>query len=700
MRIVHTGVPIAALVAVVAAASTAEAHAGSVAGAGFVHGLAHLLVDLGLLLVMVAVATWAIRHFSGMTPADVVNNAKIRRLMRLGGATAVATGVLNHPLNHASTPMTERILIRRHTIMSRCLRFFSRAVMVLFVTTFAFVNDGHAFGSYGDTINASCVNRIPPRPYNGDCALCHQGSKSNRVEPEWSWWETGQYTQFCPGSGGPANQPPDVSTIDSPADGAVFQSDTTVTFQATGHDPEDGNNVTFSWNFGGVVPNATGNSPQVTLVNTGTSQRTVTVTLTVRDSQGLAVTDTIQLRIDPADTGGVPPTACSDVDGDGFSPEGAFCGPVDTEPTNAAVNPGVYEVCDDTIDNDGDGLVDLADEECQSCDNRSPVQLVLYGECRFANAPGPGPGPGDGTGLSIRRASWESGDGGKLKAKGRDAPGGATVQVANADTNEIVATVRAGGGGEWEIEKTGVGPGPCRVKAGVNGVFGGAVNVRNAPANCIGGVGTPGGTPSENVPVVRGSDWRAGESALRVSGGYDFAPGTTVTVLNADTGSVVGTTTVRSDGEFRFKAEGMQANQVPCGVKVEVDGLSSNTVNVENAPANCDDGTPGGDDDGTPGDDDDGTGTGLTIETARYRYRVGGTLIFTGAGAPGGATVQVANADTNEIVATVVASSNGDWEYNEQNAWPGPCRVKAGVNGVFGDPVDVFNAPTKCVGSP
>jgi hypothetical protein len=588
--------------------------------------------------------------------------------------------------------------------MKRVSRTFFQAAAMATIVLIAAISDGHAFSSSNSLSQVSRIddfctleNRVPPRPYDGDCAICHLGGSLSgpRDSAALSAYGSGNYAYFCPDfATGTVNQPPD-GMIVSPADGAVFSSGP-VTFDAVGSDPEDGANVTCSWNFGGQAQNATGcSNTQVQLTNTTSIQKSVTVTLTVSDSEGLPdpTPDSITVRIDPGNTGGTPPTACSDVDGDGFSPEGAFCGPVDTEPTNAAVNPGVYEVCDDTIDNDGDGLLDLADEECQSCDNRSPVQLVLYGECRFANAPGGG-GGGGGTGLSIRRASWESGDGGKLKLVGRDAPGGATVQVVNADTNDIVATTVASGGGEWEIEKTGVGPGPCRVKAGVNGVFGGAVNVQNAPANCIGGVGTPGGTPGENVPVIRGSDWRAGESALRVSGGYDFAPGTTVTVLNANTGSVVGTTTVRSDGEFRFKAEGMQANQVPCGVKVEVDGLSSNTVNVENAPTNCDDGTPGGDDGSSGGG---GTGTNPSITTAIWKIAMGGTLTVAG-DAPAGAFVEVFNADTNGVIADAVASNNGSWEIIEARVGYGPCRVRVDVDGVVVGAMDVLKAfQNRCV---
>jgi hypothetical protein len=48
---------------------------------------------------------------------------------------------------------------------------------------------------------------------------------------------------------------------------------------------------------------------------------------------------------------------CTDTDGDGFSPEGSICGPVDCDDTNAAVHPGAPELCNN-LDDDCNGTVD------------------------------------------------------------------------------------------------------------------------------------------------------------------------------------------------------------------------------------------------------------------------------------------------------------------------------------------------------
>ncbi len=55
---------------------------------------------------------------------------------------------------------------------------------------------------------------------------------------------------------------------------------------------------------------------------------------------------------------------CLDADGDGYSPEGGDCGPVDCNDDDPAINPGAREICDDGIDNDCDGFIDGADSDC------------------------------------------------------------------------------------------------------------------------------------------------------------------------------------------------------------------------------------------------------------------------------------------------------------------------------------------------
>ena len=89
-------------------------------------------------------------------------------------------------------------------------------------------------------------------------------------------------------------------------------------------------------------------------------------------------------------------------------------------------------------------------------------------------------------GPTIKEAEWEDGDGGKLKAKGEDAPGKSDVDVINAVTGEILGSDKASKSGEWEIEETRLGTAPCTIAAVANGIQGPAVVPDGTPEDCIG----------------------------------------------------------------------------------------------------------------------------------------------------------------------------------------------------------------------
>jgi hypothetical protein len=72
--------------------------------------------------------------------------------------------------------------------------------------------------------------------------------------------------------------------------------------------------------------------------------------------------------VDSADSGAVGCEAtCTDMDNDGYSIEGGSCGAVDCDDLNADVNPGAAEICTDAIDNNCNGLTDTADMNAVNC---------------------------------------------------------------------------------------------------------------------------------------------------------------------------------------------------------------------------------------------------------------------------------------------------------------------------------------------
>ncbi|MGR9052740.1 MAG: PKD domain-containing protein, partial [Gammaproteobacteria bacterium] len=197
-----------------------------------------------------------------------------------------------------------------------------------------------------------------------------------------------------------ANQPPN-GTIDTPSGNVAVNVGDSVTFSGSGSDPDNNLPLSYLWTFGGAAPDSILQSPSVTFTTPGT----YTVKFTVKDSLGLA-DPTPATRTVSVGTGGV---ACTDQDGDMFSPDGGVCGPIDCDDFNASVNPSMVEACGDGVDNDCNGFVDSGDPHCNG------------GECLAELL----------RQVDITRAAWDAGEH-ELKVRGTWTAVGVNVDIYDA----------------------------------------------------------------------------------------------------------------------------------------------------------------------------------------------------------------------------------------------------------------------------
>ncbi len=70
----------------------------------------------------------------------------------------------------------------------------------------SFVQNAQAKSGYGAPVDAACLSFNGTEPFSDQgCALCHTSNYTQRVDPEWTWWEQQALTNFCPPA---SNTPP------------------------------------------------------------------------------------------------------------------------------------------------------------------------------------------------------------------------------------------------------------------------------------------------------------------------------------------------------------------------------------------------------------------------------------------------------------------------------------------------------------
>jgi len=390
-----------------------------------------------------------------------------------------------------------------------------------------------------------------------------------------------------PGSG--TNSPPDGTILSPPADVTIAQG-STLTFSGSGSDP-DGDALSYRWNMAGSAPDSTVQNPGAVRFDAAGVYR---VTLAVTDSRGLAdpTPPGLTVTVDPVEPPGV---GCVDADGDLFSPEGGICGPVDCDDGNASVSPGAVEHCGDGADNDCDGLTDGADAECDGSDCigaliRGGASIAL----RYSSEPDRNPSS------ELDRATVS----GRIYAFVPDAEDIAEVRFLL--DGELRQTDTAA---PWDLAGgTSAAASPLDTRYLTNGTHD---ILAEATLASGGTVAVQAGFVVNNaMPLsieIGRAVWDPRERELEVEGGWPTA-GARVVVSNAGTGETLGTTTVGyDDGVLGYEFERSGLSQVPCRVRVEIQGLYGET-DVANAPSDCVGGepTPGN---GTPDAVDDAAAT-------------------------------------------------------------------------------------------
>ncbi len=583
---------------------------------------------------------------------------------------------------------------------------FATAVLPLLLYVIATTSvHAKANNDYGPAVDDFCQVKNGQTPFaEQSCGLCHVSNTKTPVIPEWDWYTDGLYGNFCPDV---VNNPPN-GTITSPAADRTVTVGDTVLFQGAGSDMDGDTPLEYSWTFDGAAPASNQKDPgEIAFTIAGD----YTVTLTVTDSTGLADPTPVQRRITAED----PPPVCTDADGDDFSPDGGSCGPLDCNDNNPAVNPSAEENCNDGIDNDCNGLVDGDDPGARGCpvgqacidqdgdlfspdggfcgpsdcdDNDANVNPSAVEVCNdgFDNdCDGLSDGGdsecdgsdcitrlfGDDSQFRITAAVWRKNKA-QLVVKGDEVPKGGEVLIYNGVSLELVGRDTANKKGIWKLTLNNPASVPCTVLAEYNG-HADTRAVKNAPDDCDMGNAAPvaenddyglmaGNTLAVAAPGVLSNDSDADGDTLEA-----------ILIGSVDHGSL----SLDADGGFVYQPapgfSGQDGFTYQAGDGLAVSPPARVTLDVKPAPV-----------------------LELVVKEVKWD---GGKLKVKGANAPANATLEVLDADSNALLATMLAQNSGEFELEERLS-PAPCAVLIRVQGVQNGPYPVEDAPCDGGGVP
>ncbi len=482
----------------------------------------------------------------------------------------------------------------------------------------------------------------------------------------------------------PTRNPPN-GVISQPSGNSSIKVGDSISFVATATDPDNDTNFTYLWNFGGAAANSTLPSQSVTFNTAGM----YTITLTATDSTGLSDPTPATRTI----TVGAVASACTDADGDKFSPEGGVCGPKDCDDFVKAINPGAVEACSDLIDNDCNGQTDAKDAQCNG-----------NGDCigQLLNQ------------IQINTASWNTGER-RLSVNGTWSTAGASVKLSDALTGAVLGTTTVANLANspvardrdrehedeheehehssvtpttapsttsvsttlpWQFQLEHLAIVPCRVRVEIDGRIG-ERDVAYAPSNCS---GKPEAT---NTPPAATPDSAktAAKTAVKIS------------VLANDSDAEHDNLSITV---FTQPANGIvtkEDNLLVYAPKADYSGIDTFTYTIT--------------------DGHGGTATAavtvtvekpivpaikVTISRAEWD-KSDRKLLISGAGVPNNASVKIVNASTRASLGTTKAEDDGRWKFTLEKPAVVPCKVAVEVtkDGQSGSAERaVSNAPSTC----
>jgi|GEM_PF-1202552 len=436
--------------------------------------------------------------------------------------------------------------------MHKQIRILLPQMLLTLAALTVYMPDGFAQGSYGATVNSTCLAFNGTQPYTGNCTLCHQPSptpKATRKDPEFTWWQTQlqtptPLTNFCPPQ---TNKAPD-SVISAPANNAIINLGATVAFTGTGSDPDNNTPLTYAWNFGGAAANSTLQNPSIILNTAGT----FTVTFTVSDSLKYAdpTPATITLTVKdpnanqaPNGTITTPASNASIKVGDSL----AFAGTA-SDPDNNT--PLIYAW------NFGGGATNSNLQNPSALFNTVGIYSVTLTATDSKGLSDPTPAT-----RTVTVAATTTAAACTDQDKDKFSPEGGVC--GPIDCNDFVAAINPGA-----VEAC-----SDNIDNDCNG------NKDGNDAYCQG----PGCVANLlNKIEITSASWQQDDSKLSVKGPWTTA-GAAVKLTDSLTGSALGTTTSTTSG-WSFNME--HVAMAPCRVRVEINGRSGER-DVAYAPANC-----------------------------------------------------------------------------------------------------------------